>query len=55
MPNCDFKLLWNFIEVALWYECSPVNFLYIFRTHFTKNISGWLSISLLCLLRSKID
>ena len=36
------KLLCNFIEIALWYGCSPVNSLYIFRTPFPKNISGWL-------------
>ena len=32
----------NFIEIALWHGCSPVNLLYIFRTPFSKNISGWL-------------
>ena len=31
------KLLWNFIEIALWHECSPVNLLHIFRTSFCKN------------------
>ena len=30
------KLLWNFIEIALWHGCSPVNMLHIFRTHFPK-------------------
>ena len=32
----------NFIEIILWYGCSPVNLLYIFRTRFLKNTSGWL-------------
>ena len=36
------KLLYNFIEIALRYGCSPVNLLHIFRTHFHKNIYGWL-------------
>ena len=36
------KLLCNIIEITLWYECSPVNLLHIFRTRFTKNTSGWL-------------
>ena len=36
------KLLWNFIEIALRHECSPVNLLHIFRTPLTKNTSGWL-------------
>ena len=35
------KLLCNFIEIALWHECS-VNLLHIFRRPFPKNISGWL-------------
>ena len=48
MPKCDFnKVECNFIEITLQHGCSPVNLLHIFRTPFTKNISGWL---LLCLL-----
>ena len=31
------KLLCNFIEIALWHRCSPVNLLRIFRTPFPKN------------------
>ena len=31
------KLLCNFIEIALWLGCSPVNLLYIFRRLFLKN------------------
>ena len=38
------KLLRNFIEIALWYGCSPINLMHIFRTPFLKNISGWLLI-----------
>ena len=36
------KLQSNFIEIALWHECSPVNFLHIFRLSFSRNTSGWL-------------
>ena len=36
------KLLCNFTEITLRRGCSPVNFLYIFRIPFSKNISGWL-------------
>ena len=36
------KLLCNFIEIALWHGCSPVNLLHIFRTLFSRNTSGWL-------------
>ena len=39
------QLLWNFIEIALWHGCSPTNLLYIFRTTFLKNTSGWLLLS----------
>ena len=35
------KLLCNFIEIALWYRCSPVNLLHIFRAPFSLNTSGW--------------
>ena len=31
----------RFIEIALHHGCSPVNLLYIFRTPFPKNTSGW--------------
>ena len=34
------KLLCNFIEIALRHGCSPVNLQHIFRTPFTKDISG---------------
>ena len=34
------KLLWNFIEITLRHECSPVNLLYIFGTLFPTNTSG---------------
>ena len=38
MPNAILiKLLRNFIEVALWHRCSPVNLLHIFRTPFPGN------------------
>ena len=33
------KLLCNFIESTLWYRCSPVNLLHIFRTPVPKNTS----------------
>ena len=36
------KLQSNFIEIALWHGCSPVNFLHIFRISFSRNTSGWL-------------
>ena len=36
------KLQSNFIEIAFWHGCSPVNFLHIFRTPFLKNTSEWL-------------
>ena len=47
MPKCEFnkvaiKLQSNFIEIALWHGCSPVNLLHIFRTPFPRNTSGWL-------------
>ena len=35
----------NFIEITFWHGCSPVNLLYIFRTTFSKNTSGWLLLS----------
>ena len=41
MPKCDFEQR-NFIEITLRHRCSPVNLLYIYRTPFPKNNSGWL-------------
>ena len=35
-------VLCNFIEIVLLHECSPVNLLHLFRTPFSKNISGCL-------------
>ena len=40
------KLTCNFIEIALWHGCSPVNLLHIFRTPFPKNTSGRLLVKL---------
>ena len=41
MPKCDFnKVACNFMKIALWHGCSPVNLLYIFRTTFLKDIPG---------------
>ena len=31
------KLFWNFIEIATWHVCSPVNLLHISRKPFPKN------------------
>ena len=39
------KFLCNFIEIALWHGCSPVNLLHIFRTYFPRNTSGRLLMS----------
>ena len=39
------KFLFNFIEIALWHRCSPVNLLHIFKTHFPKNIPGRLLLN----------
>ena len=36
MPPC------NFIEIALRHVCSRVNLVYILRTFFPRNTSGWL-------------
>ena len=44
------KLFCNFIEIALWHGCSPVNLLHIFRIPFTRNIFGWLRLYLFCYL-----
>ena len=52
MPKCDFnkvaliKLQSNFIEITLRYGCSPENLLYIFRTPFPNNTSGWLLLNI---------
>ena len=40
------KLLCNFIEIALWHGCSPVNLLYIFKTPFPKNTSEGLLLQI---------
>ena len=40
------KLQSNFIEIALWHGCSPVNFLHIFRTSSLKNTSEWLLLQI---------
>ena len=50
-PRGVFKLLCNFIEIALRHGCSPVNCLHIFRTTFLKNTSGCLLLSFLHLLQ----
>ena len=42
MPMCDS----NFIEIALWHWCSPVNLLHIFRPPFSRNTSGGLLLIL---------
>ena len=42
MLKCGFKLKSfeiEIVEITLWHGCFPVNFLHIFRTPFTKNIS----------------
>ena len=39
------KLLCNFIEIALWHGCSPVNLLYIFGTSFPRKTSGQLLLA----------
>ena len=36
------KFLCNFIKITLRHGCSPVNFLHISRTPFSRNASGWL-------------
>ena len=33
------QLLCNFIEIAVWRGCCPVNLVHIFRTPFPKNTS----------------
>ena len=44
------KLLCNFIEIAHWHGCFPVNLLHIFKTPFPRNTSGLLLLLLLWLL-----
>ena len=43
------KLQCNFIVIALWYGCSHVNLLHIFRTPFPRNTSGLLLLLILIL------
>ena len=40
--NVQKNLQSNFIEITLWYWCSPVNLLHIFKTSFYKVTSGQL-------------
>ena len=41
MPKCDFnKVALQSLEITLRHGCSPVNLLHIFKTPFSKNISG---------------
>ena len=47
--QCLFKVIceeFNFIEIPLQHGCSHVNLLYIFRTPFPRNTSGWLLLQL---------
>ena len=37
----------SFFEITLWHGCSPVNLLFILRTIFPKNTSGWLLLHLI--------
>ena len=39
------KLHRNFIEIAFWHWCSPVNSLHISKTPFPRKTSGWLLLS----------
>ena len=41
------RLLIKFIEITFWHRFSPANLLYIFRTSFPKNTSGWPLLPLL--------
>ena len=43
----------NFIEIALWPGCSPVNLLLNFRTPFPKNTSGWLLLKFIKVIWSR--
>ena len=40
------KLLSNFFEIALWYGCSPVNLLHIFRPSFPDSKCGGLLLTI---------
>ena len=44
MPKCDFRS--NFIEIALWHGCSPVNLLHIFKAPLPNNTSGRLLLKI---------
>ena len=45
MPKCVSKSI--FIEITLWYGCSAINLLPIYRKPFPKNTSGGLFLKLL--------
>ena len=45
--TCFLNMQSNLIEIALRHGCSPINLMHIFRTHFTKNTSGWLLLWIL--------
>ena len=48
MPKFYFnKVVYNFIEIALWYRYSSVNLLHIFRAPFPKNTSEWLLLTVI--------
>ena len=40
------KLLCNFMEIALWHSCSPVNLVHIFRTPVSRYTFGWLFLKI---------
>ena len=46
------KVQSNFIEITFRHECSPVNWLHIFRTSFLKNTYGRLLLSLFTYLEN---
>ena len=55
MSKCDFnKVASNFIKIALWHGCSPINLLHILRPPFPKNTSGRLLLCGVPLLRQVI-
>ena len=39
------SILRNFIEIALWHGCSPVNLLHVFRTLLPNSTSGGLLLN----------
>ena len=43
------KIQSNFIEITLWYGCSPVNLLHIFRTPFSQE-HLWRAASANCII-----